>query len=262
MLTRVIAARWCRALPQVYGVREQMADFHQLRQPRGSGILEIAKSGSHSLFRSRIIWGASLERRDRRSSQPPQPAEVRGTTRKWSRRACSASFQKLDTRRRRGGRSGPSSVGPGHQLPIHDPPSERPQTAICLHSLALLLWTRCYRRLFAFRSKQSEPGVLVTVNQRPRGYRGQIHTLNLLDIYPAVTPEVCVSIIAALVERHRGAMDAVVLRGLDETRQDLFRSLGFLRRQFDAPNGWLLDKSGFLPTRDWYMVPADGDWLI
>jgi hypothetical protein len=116
--------------------------------------------------------------------------------------------------------------------------------------------------VFAFRNKQVESGVLVTVNQRPRGYRGQICTLNVLDIYPAVTSEVCASIVGALVERYRGAMDAIVLRGMNKARQGIFRSLGFMGRQLDAPNGWFLDKSGFLPTRDWYLVPADGDWLI
>ncbi len=84
----------------------------------------------------------------------------------------------------------------------------------------------------------------------------------MLDIYPPVSPAVCASIVAALVERYRGAIDAIVLRGLDEARQELFCRLGFLRRQLDAPNGWFLDKSGFLPTRNWYTVPADGDWLI
>jgi hypothetical protein len=116
--------------------------------------------------------------------------------------------------------------------------------------------------VFTFRNKQVESDVLVTVNQRSRGHRGQIRTLNVLDIYPSVTPAGCASIAAALVERYRDAIDAIVLRGLDEARQNLFRDLGFTRRQFDAPNGWLLDKSGFLPTRNWYMVPADGDWLI
>jgi hypothetical protein len=53
-----------------------------------------------------------------------------------------------------------------------------------------------------------------------------------------------------------------VLRGLDEARQDAFRRIGFIRRTLDTPNGWLLDKSGLLPTRNWYTVPADGDWLI
>ena len=58
---------------------------------------------------------------------------------------------------------------------------------------------------FAFRNKDVESDILVTVNQRPRGYRGQIRTLNLLDIYPPVTPEACASIVAALADRYRSA---------------------------------------------------------
>jgi hypothetical protein len=116
--------------------------------------------------------------------------------------------------------------------------------------------------VFAFRDPANGSDVLVTVNQRPRGYRGQITTLNVLDIYPSVTAEVCVSIVGALLERYRGTVDAIVLRGFDKTHQDMFCRRGFTRRQFQAPNGWFLDKSGFLPTRDWRLVPADGDWLI
>lgn len=114
--------------------------------------------------------------------------------------------------------------------------------------------------VFAFKN-QHDSELLVTVNQRPRGYREQIRTLNVLDIYPRVGAEVCASIAAALIKRYRD-VHAIVLRGMDKTHQDLFRSLGFIRRQFDAPNGWFLDKSGFLPTRNWYTVPADGDWII
>jgi hypothetical protein len=116
--------------------------------------------------------------------------------------------------------------------------------------------------VFAFRNHQVESDVLVTVNRRLRGYRGQIRALHLLDIYPPVAPEVCATIVAALAERYRRSIDAIVLRGMDEARQHVLRRLGFMRRQFDAPNGWFLDKSGFLPTRNWYLVPADGDWLI
>jgi hypothetical protein len=149
------------------------------------------------------------------------------------------------------------------QLPIHDSAPELTAN----RDLPYIRWRYFSGRdataaVFAFRNKQVESGVLVTVNQRPRGYRGQIRTLNVLDIYPPVTPEVCASITAALVERYRSAIDAIVLRGLDEARQDSFRRLGFMRRQLDAPNGWFLDKSGFMRTRDWYLVPADGDWLI
>jgi len=149
------------------------------------------------------------------------------------------------------------------QLPIHDLAPEL--TAI--RDLCYIRWRYFSGRdatvaVFAFRNQQVESDVLVTVNQRLRGYRGQIRTLNVLDIYPPVTPEVCASIIAALAERYRSSVDAIVLRGLDAERQDLFCRRGFMRRQLEAPNGWFLDKSGFLPTRDWYLVPADGDWLI
>jgi hypothetical protein len=149
------------------------------------------------------------------------------------------------------------------QLPIHGPAPELTAN----RDLAYIRWRYFSGRdatvaVFAFRNQQVESGVMVTVNQRSRGYRGQIRTLNVLDIYPAVTPEVCASIVGALVARYRGTVDTIVLRGLDEARQDAFRRLGFMRRQLDAPNGWFLDKSSLLPTRNWYMVPADGDWLI
>ena len=149
------------------------------------------------------------------------------------------------------------------RLPIHEPQPEMTAN----RDLPYIRWRYFSRQddtvaVFAFRNKLSGSEVLVTVNRRPRGYRGQIDTLNLLDIFPAVASEVCVSIVAALVERYCGAVDAIVLRGLDEARQDWFRRLGFMRRQFDAPNGWLVDRSGTLPTRNWYLVPADGDWLI
>jgi hypothetical protein len=84
----------------------------------------------------------------------------------------------------------------------------------------------------------------------------------VLDIYPVVTPEACALIVAALLERYHDSIDTIVLRGINEARQDIFRRVGFIRRQLEAPNGWFLDKSGFLPSRDWYLVPADGDWLI
>jgi hypothetical protein len=149
------------------------------------------------------------------------------------------------------------------QLPIHDPAPELTAN----RDLAYIRWRYFSGRdatvaTFAFRNKQVDSGVLVTVNERARGYRGQIRTLNLLDIYPQVTPDACVSIVAALAERYRNSVDAILLRGLDAARQDVFRRRGFVHRQFEAPNGWMLDKSGFLPTPNWHFVPADGDWLI
>ena len=37
---------------------------------------------------------------------------------------------------------------------------------------------------------------------------------------------------------------------------------GFRRRNFEAPNGWLLNRSAQFPTSNFHFVPADGDWTI
>ncbi|MGD1024270.1 MAG: hypothetical protein ABR880_15900 [Candidatus Sulfotelmatobacter sp.] len=116
--------------------------------------------------------------------------------------------------------------------------------------------------VFAFLSREPDRQVLVTVNQRTRGYRGQIRTLNVLDVYPEVPADEYLRIIGALTDRYRKTVDAIVLRGQNPGQQESFCERGFQRRSFDAPTGWFLDKAGLLPTHDWYPVPADGDGLI
>jgi hypothetical protein len=116
--------------------------------------------------------------------------------------------------------------------------------------------------VFAFRSCRPDQEVLVTVNQRTRGFRGQINTLNVLDVYPEVPPEERLRIAGALIARYSKIIDAIVLRGQDPDQQKAFCARGFQYRAFDAPIGWFLDKAKLLPTHDWYPVPADGDALI
>jgi hypothetical protein len=116
--------------------------------------------------------------------------------------------------------------------------------------------------VFAFRSRRPDREILVTVNQRPRGYRSQINTLNVLDVYPEASADEWLHIVSALVARYRKVVDAVVLRYQNPERQKIFCERGFQRRLFDAPNGWFLDRAKLLPSRNWYVVPADGDGLI
>jgi hypothetical protein len=116
--------------------------------------------------------------------------------------------------------------------------------------------------VFAFRSRLVDKPVMVAVNQRSRGYRAQINTLNVLDVYPEVSPDALVGIVAALIARYEKKVDAIVLRSQDAERQRIFRRSGLHARLFDAPNAWYLDKSNLLPSHDWYPVPADGDGLI
>jgi len=116
--------------------------------------------------------------------------------------------------------------------------------------------------LFAFRTCQPEREVLVTVNLRKRGYRGQISALNVLDVYPEISAQDWPGMVRALIARYRSLIDVVVLRNLSPELQTVFSERNFQRREFDAPIGWLLDKFNLLPASEHYIVPADGDGLI
>lgn len=149
------------------------------------------------------------------------------------------------------------------ELPIHDSAAKLTSA----RDLRYIRWRYFSGRdasvtVLGFRSRRLGRDILVTVNQRTRGYRDQIKTLNVLDVYPETPPDEYVRIVGALLARYGKTIDAVVLRNQDFERQDVFKQRGFHWRQFDAPNSWFLDKSKLLPTQDWYPVPADGDGLI
>jgi hypothetical protein len=116
--------------------------------------------------------------------------------------------------------------------------------------------------LFAFRSCHLDREILVTINQRSRGYRSQIRTLNLLDVYPEVPAKEWLQILGALVVRYKTTVDAIVLRNLNPDLRQALERKGFQPRIFDAPNGWLIDKQNLLKSHELYLVSADGDGLI
>ncbi|HVI08323.1 MAG TPA: hypothetical protein VND65_08520 [Candidatus Binatia bacterium] len=148
-------------------------------------------------------------------------------------------------------------------LPIHGEPSK----LTAQRDLAYIRWRYFSGHdptaaAFSWRSSETGGEILVTVNRRARGYRGQIKSLNILDVYPEVSAAESLKIIGGLVQQYRTTVDAIVLRHQDPDRRRFFLGRGLRWRPFDAPLGWLLDRQNFLPTRDLYFVPADGDGLI
>jgi hypothetical protein len=155
------------------------------------------------------------------------------------------------------------SAEQANNLVVH----HRSSKLTALRDLPYLRWRYFSARnatsaVFAFRSRRPDQEILVTVNQRTRGYRGQINALNVLDVYPEVPPDEWLRIIGALAARFGKSVDAIVLRSQTPEQQRVLCGRGLQRRMFDAPNGWFLDKARLLPTQDWYPVPADGDGLI
>ena len=148
-------------------------------------------------------------------------------------------------------------------LPIFDPPARLTSA----REAPYLRWRYFSGRdpsvaLFSFRSRRLDRPVLVAVNERTRGRHDQIRALNLLDVYPAVDPETCLQVVSGLHALYRERVDMIVLRCLDPGRQEVFQKAGFLMRKFHGANGWFLDKHNLLPTRDFYLMPGDGDWII
>jgi hypothetical protein len=116
--------------------------------------------------------------------------------------------------------------------------------------------------IFGFRSEPSRQNILVTLNQRMRGYRRQIRTVNVLDVYPEISAEEWLKLLGVLIARYSSSVDAIVLRNQSLENRKRFCEQGFHWRAFDAANGWFLDRTKHLPGADLYIVPADGDGLI
>ncbi len=92
-----------------------------------------------------------------------------------------------------------------------------------------------------------------------RGYRAQVRTLSVLDLWGNIAPDEHPALAGALARRAAGACDAVVLRSLSAQAHQSLLGSGFVRRAFPQPTTWCIDKAGLAPTRSWYLVPGDAE---
>jgi hypothetical protein len=100
---------------------------------------------------------------------------------------------------------------------------------------------------------------LVGVCRRRRGQRGQALTLFVLDLWGDVPAEETADVARALADRYRADVDVLAFRGLPEPRERALLAAGFVSRALPRATGVCIDRAGRLPTREWYLVPADGD---
>jgi hypothetical protein len=103
---------------------------------------------------------------------------------------------------------------------------------------------------------------LVAVDLRPRGHRGQIRALRVLDLWGPLTDADLGGVARGLAARYRGRADVVVIRGQPAERQRALIGSGFVRRPLSRAIGVCIDRAGLLPTHDWCLAQADGDMAL
>jgi hypothetical protein len=114
------------------------------------------------------------------------------------------------------------------------------------------------RALFVYRSERDERA-LVGVNLRNRGASGQVRALLVLDYWGRVGATEIGNVARHLAAAYRDRADVIVFRCQPPERQRILAEAGFLRRALPRAVGVCIDRHGLLPTRSWYLVPADGD---
>ncbi len=118
-------------------------------------------------------------------------------------------------------------------------------------------------RLLVFRpSGGDKRQFMVAVCLQNRGYKQQIRALHVLDIWGEADSNYCLAIAAGLWREYREQIDMLVFRCLNPEQQQALAAHGFKVRSFAAPIAWCMDKYELLPSKTWYVVPADGDMFL
>lgn len=163
----------------------------------------------------------------------------------------------------------------GKLQPIYDPEeaaiicaSHRSDKITSCRNVSFLKWRYFSKvdpttRVFAFRPRnEDKKQFMVAVRAQNRGYKQQIRALQVLDIWGEADLHLCLAIASSLWREYRDQIDILAFRCLNPAQQQALTDRGFRVRSFGAPIAWCMDKHGLLPSKIWYLVPADGDMFL
>lgn len=96
----------------------------------------------------------------------------------------------------------------------------------------------------------------VAVTHARRGYRSQLRTVYLADMWGTIPPEAFPALLDAISDRHRQTADLLAIRCVREPYEQQALAAGCVRRDFDRPIGWLVDSGGVLGREPVLIPPA------
>jgi hypothetical protein len=113
------------------------------------------------------------------------------------------------------------------------------------------------RAVFRYEGRDEPPRLVLSGIVR-RGYRGQIRSLTVLDVFPATTPNSAADLADELAARHPEQFDVLAVR-TQPPAVEVSLKPRFRRHEYPAPLGWCIDRSNALPTRQWYLMPGEAE---
>jgi hypothetical protein len=110
--------------------------------------------------------------------------------------------------------------------------------------------------VYRYRDDAAGADGFVAVTNSRRGYRHQLRTIALADMWGAIPAPAFPALLAAIGRRHRASADLIAIRCVPDAYEREAAKAGFRRRAFEYPIGWYLDPRGALGPGPVLMPPA------
>jgi hypothetical protein len=110
--------------------------------------------------------------------------------------------------------------------------------------------------VYRYRDGAAGGDGFVAVTRSRRGYRHQLRTIALADMWGAIPAAAFPGLLGAIGRRHRASADLIAIRCVPDAYEREAASAGFRRRAFAYPIGWYLDPRGALGRDPVLMPPA------
>ena len=115
--------------------------------------------------------------------------------------------------------------------------------------------------VYRYRHAASGADGFIAVTHARRGYRFQLRTVYLADMWGTIPPEAFPALLDAISDRHRRTADLLAIRCVSEPYERQALAAGCVRRNFDYPIGWFVDRGGVLGP-DAVLIPPSATELV